>query len=391
MLALSLSLLLATNTATAASLESLQPSTKLKSMLIDLKQDGPVSRLESLEDLNGSMTRQGFEALLKYLDPQRVLSSYARWDDDRLIVFTDRNTHREIDFSLAFKHVGKPRDPQGLIHTLKQAALVNSKVKPLSGLRIALDPGHVGGKWDLEERKYVRQVTPEGETVLSEGLLALQVGLLLSNELKKLGAEVLLTRTTAKPVAANALNKSELSTRARHINAFQPHLTIVIHFDAAHHNALQSEINEVRGYIPGNLLPEELSTRAARHRATRHLFDGHRWVESGVLTASLVNAISQQTGVPPRGASNDFNAVKVATGVYARNLILPRLLNTGATAYIETLRYDHETEFQRLIRFDRKKEINGITLHYSSRLDDIVRGYKQGILDYVKSYSSSRS
>src|SRR5207237_3132397 len=69
--------------------------------------------------------------------------------------------------------------------------------KPLSGLRVALDPGHLGGKWaKMEERWF--QV---GDTKpVTEGDLTLRVSQMLASRLRKLGATVLYVRNSADPI-----------------------------------------------------------------------------------------------------------------------------------------------------------------------------------------------
>ena len=69
--------------------------------------------------------------------------------------------------------------------------------KPLAGLRIALDPGHLGGKWaKMEERWFqVGQSTP-----VTEGDLTLAVSRLIAPRLEQLGAKVSFVRNGTEPV-----------------------------------------------------------------------------------------------------------------------------------------------------------------------------------------------
>jgi len=71
--------------------------------------------------------------------------------------------------------------------------------KPLAGLRIALDPGHLGGKWaKMEERWF--QV---GDTKpVTEGDLTLRVSRMLASRLKKLGTTVLFVRNSTQPITS---------------------------------------------------------------------------------------------------------------------------------------------------------------------------------------------
>src|SRR4029077_1576829 len=71
--------------------------------------------------------------------------------------------------------------------------------KPFSGLRIALDPGHLGGKWaKMEERWFqVGDSKP-----VQEGDLTLCVARLLATRLRDLGAKVSFVRNDDEPITA---------------------------------------------------------------------------------------------------------------------------------------------------------------------------------------------
>src|SRR5204863_7956355 len=59
--------------------------------------------------------------------------------------------------------------------------------KPLSGLKIALDPGHLGGNWAKMEERWFQ--VGDSQPV-EEGDLTLRVARLLAPRLRKLGARV---------------------------------------------------------------------------------------------------------------------------------------------------------------------------------------------------------
>src|SRR5690606_4726088 len=71
--------------------------------------------------------------------------------------------------------------------------------KPLAGLKIALDPGHLGGQWaKMEERWFqIGKSKP-----VTEGDMTLAVAKLMAPRLEALGAEVILTRSKASPVTS---------------------------------------------------------------------------------------------------------------------------------------------------------------------------------------------
>src|SRR5204863_2615516 len=71
--------------------------------------------------------------------------------------------------------------------------------KPLSGLRIALDPGHLGGKWGKMEERWFQVGNTQP---VQEGDLTLKVARLLATRLRELGAKVLFIRNGSEPVTA---------------------------------------------------------------------------------------------------------------------------------------------------------------------------------------------
>src|SRR5205085_1335302 len=71
--------------------------------------------------------------------------------------------------------------------------------KPLAGLRIALDPGHLGGQWAKMEERWFKF----GDTKpVTEGDLTLRVSRMLASRLRKLGATVLFVRNSTQPITS---------------------------------------------------------------------------------------------------------------------------------------------------------------------------------------------
>ncbi len=126
--------------------------------------------------------------------------------------------------------------------------------KPLAGLKIAIDPGHIGGEWaQLEERWFV----VGGGTPVQEGDMTLRVANLLRPRLEALGATISLVRDKLKPVTAirpDALlslaqdsatgspqklaerlfyRTAEIRARADLVNrSLKPDLVLCLHFNA---------------------------------------------------------------------------------------------------------------------------------------------------------------
>ncbi|MGJ8652292.1 MAG: N-acetylmuramoyl-L-alanine amidase [Opitutaceae bacterium] len=69
---------------------------------------------------------------------------------------------------------------------------------PLSGLHLALDPGHIGGKWAASEGRDF--VIADGDFRVREGELVLEVAQRVRAQLEALGAEVTLLRESLEPI-----------------------------------------------------------------------------------------------------------------------------------------------------------------------------------------------
>ena len=74
----------------------------------------------------------------------------------------------------------------------------SSESAPLLGLRIAIDPGHIGGDYaEIEHRRFILK---DGVPPIQEGNMTLTVAELLVNQLESLGATVHLVRDKNSPV-----------------------------------------------------------------------------------------------------------------------------------------------------------------------------------------------
>src|SRR5262249_23501803 len=102
------------------------------------------------------------------------------------------------DFDVKFLPAsGSAVEPAFVAHL--RDARSNPPSAPLRGLRVALDPGHMGGdRWDALTGKYT--IDHQGGK-LAEGVLTLQTAILLEQELTALGAQVMITRRGFHPVS----------------------------------------------------------------------------------------------------------------------------------------------------------------------------------------------
>ena len=243
----------------------------------------------------------------------------------------------------------------------------NAGAKPLDGFRIALDPGHLGGKYSkMEGRHFVI-----GEHLpVKEGALALQVAKRLAQRLQVLGAKVSLVRKSAKPTTKERpkslreegkawqkridgksppertkkeqrkiekrraeilfFRKEEIKARAHLVNdEIKPDLVICIHLNAAPwpdpENLSLVERNDFHVLTNGAYMGGEVALDEQRLQMMVKLLNhSHRQEQS--LAESFAMSFGRATGLPPFSYEGP-NAVKVGEvpGVWARNLIANRL------------------------------------------------------------------
>src|SRR6266516_576712 len=118
-------------------------------------------------------------------------------DERSARILTNRNAQKF--FTLRFPQDEASREPVPHLWRLAKSLAPAKPEKPLSGLRIALDPGHLGGEWaKMEERWF--QVG--GSAPVQEGDLTLRVARLLAPRLRKLGAKVFFVRNSNEPITS---------------------------------------------------------------------------------------------------------------------------------------------------------------------------------------------
>jgi N-acetylmuramoyl-L-alanine amidase len=307
------------------------------------------------------------------------------------------------------------------------------KEKPLSGLKVALDPGHLGGNWaKMEERWFqVGDSKP-----VQEGDLTLQVARLLAARLRELGAKVSFVRnrnepTTAKrpgdfrQLARKILIKngvpqpradvlepgdpakeqtirwqseilfyrySEIRRRAARVNfTLHPDLVLCLHFNAEGwgdpSNPTLTETNHLHLLVNGSYLAEELEFDDERFEMIRRLLS-RAYDEELPLADAVALAMAHETSLPPYQYPTTNSTTQVGTSgyVYARNLLATRLYRCPVV-YCEPYVMNSKDVFARIQAgdYEGKRNVNGI--ERKSIFREYADSLADGLVDY---YSKAR-
>lgn len=266
----------------------------------------------------------------------------------------------------------------------------------LKGLRIALDPGHIGGSpWDARNGKQI--YNSRGEQ-LSEGLLALELSYLLEHELRNLGAEVFVDRGDLAPVTAHAYDdfadtshvffqRLDLDARAERLWAFHPDITLILHFDADRQNLdeAKSFCNDTKAYVPGAFMREDMNDEVERAFVKIAWRNPAVWDESLALSRAIVGQIHSRLGVPLATKTAGHTGM-IEPGVFARSLRLQRHMAGYITSFVESFCYEDPDQFQALLKNREDLTISGKPYTYSPRLRELADAIRDGVMAYVGSH-----
>jgi N-acetylmuramoyl-L-alanine amidase len=304
---------------------------------------------------------------------------------------------------------------------------------PLSGLKIALDPGHLGGKWAKMEERWFRV---DNSPPVQEGDLTLQVAQLLAPRLRGLGARVPFVRNSDEPITSKRPDDfqeiarrilishgvpqprtdvldpndpqkeqtihwqseilfyrySEIRRRAALVNfKLHPDLVLCLHFNAEGwgdpNSPTLTDINHLHLLVNGSYLPEELEFDDERFEMVRRLLSRAYDVELP-MADTIALAMARETGLPPYQYPTTNSTTKVgASGyVYARNLLATRLYRCPVV-YCEPYVMNSKDAFVRIEAGDYEgtRPINGV------ERKSIFREYADSVLDgLVEYYSKAR-
>lgn len=360
-----------------------------------------------LEAYQGSITREDFVWLLeKVYSPDGAWRRWIEVAPERALI-TTKEGRAPWELRFAGSADGAARVPR---YWRGRAELPPAgEGRPLEGMRIVLDPGHIGGRWARMEERWF-QIGNSKPVV--EGDMVLVVAKLLKERLEELGARVMLTRTKAEPVtrrrprhllkAARAsladrgvavterrlqvesevlfYRVSEIRERAKLVNErFQPDLVLCLHFNAeAWGNPDRPRLvaaNHLHVLINGAYSEEELTYEDQRFGMLLRLLS-RVFAEEKPAASALARGLAEVTGLPPfiyKGAS----AVDIGAGpyVWARNLLANRLFE-APTVFLEPYVMNNREVWERV----QAGDYEGLRMVAGRMRPSLYREYVDGVV-----------
>ncbi|RYD46233.1 MAG: hypothetical protein EOP85_07860 [Verrucomicrobiaceae bacterium] len=230
--------------------------------------------------------------------------------------------------------------------------------KPLDGLRIAIDAGHIGGTWaKMEERWFIL----DGGTPVCEGDMTLHVANLLKPRLEALGAQVSLVRTKPEPVTTTrpeslhtlaqdsatpddspaALQRlaerlfyrtAEIRARADLVNqSLKPDLVLCLHFNAEAwgnpNNPTLVDRTHLHLLLNGAYNDEEVGLADQRFALLKKLLQ-RTHQEEVIVGSTVADRFARISGLPAYTYQADSPNVRPVAGepfLWVRNLLANRL------------------------------------------------------------------
>ena len=418
-----------------ASFLLLTSSLKSQTVLEPLLRDPSRAEWSSLSRFSETLTRGEFERRLNQVfDPFHGLGPFLQITDRSVKVLAVPGHEQLVEVRFAESSEKVKRPPVGF-RTVSEISR-RSASKSLAGLRVAIEPADIGGKWgDWDDRSTFYR----GYGRIEEGDLNLTVAKILERNLHQLGAKVFLTRQSAEPVAAYDPQKLDQETReilarqsytlppafyqkagslpanserrfqvAREVlfakvieqraraaevqRYFKPDLTIVLQHDASPKSARGglAGVNRNIFFVDGAYQAKELrSDPHQRLRLLTKLFENVTPLETTVAVriAARFQAVTRDPAV---GYGNSANTRTVSGGnsfVVARNLAFNRE-HDGPVVVTEPYFMKESVTLQRLLAGDYK----GSRLVAGRQRESIFREYANNVAaGLVDAYAENRT
>jgi N-acetylmuramoyl-L-alanine amidase len=375
----------------------------------------------SLDGYQRTITRAEFSRLINEVySPDGNFWRYVQIDDTRMVLYSDP-TKRERLFTLHFAPSASAEAVRPYFyHT---AAVSTDPTRPLAGLKIALDPGHIGGEWAQLEARYFKlgddppvleaklnmitcdllaeRLESDGATIIwakhsyepttdlrpdSLHREAIEALALHPDTTKKISGEDRIQHMIDNEAALLFYRVAEIRARGAIVNRQHPDLTICVHYNADSwgdpNNPILVDHSRLVIFINGAYEDSEIAYDDEKYDLLRKLLDRDAPQEErgcALVGQEMLDILKY----PPETYPGGYFAHHVTSvpSVYARNLLANRIYH-GPVIYCEGPYMNARDAYYRIIAGDYL----GTRVIQGQRVESIYRQYAEAVEKGVLKY-----
>jgi N-acetylmuramoyl-L-alanine amidase len=384
----------------------------------------PLLEWRTLDRFQESLTESDFRDRLKIFSPDGSINEFLTFHDDHSVTVFETPAKEIAIWTLRFYREPDSSPPSHRTDKFSPQHIATlfdvSYAKPLKGLTIAIDPGHIGGAWaNIEERHFKYKSYPP----VQEGDLTLITAEHLATALKSAGATVILTRTEAEPVTTlrpqDFLHDSlewaadttrgfsdryftfrykwysqflfyrvaEIAARAQLLAKYQPDFTLCLHYNAAPWSGRRPRLFNVQKlvtFVHGSYLKEEIESPTQKFELFKKLFENSTPIE--IEIADVVSSkMAERLQMKPENYTDWKAADRVSENPYiwSRNVIANREI-PGPVIFLEGLYMNDRESFYRIQAGDYEglKTIRGKS--HPSVFREFAQATADGIIEHYR-------
>ncbi len=374
-----------------------------------------------LDPFQGTISREEFVYLLQhcYARSPKEYAETIRIFPERALILKQSNHPEAGWYDLRFRNSSKP--PLTAPNFWRSAAqlpdLQTNSSRPLEGIRIAIDPGHIGGDWVTWDDRHFKIGRDTIE--VREGEMTLKVAQILERDLAILGANVFLTRKSNNPVTEERVEtlqqeardylrqrklvpstkllasttkamfaiSSEIRARADLLNAsIQPDIALCLHFNASPWVSRRPTFrspNHLHLLINGCYSEGEIREDDTRFEMVMRILQRVYQTELEV-SDEISRTMQSETRLPAFHYSGRSGmAVNDNEFVWARNLLANRVFFCPVI-FFEPYCMNHRETHARVQEgdYDGLREINGI--YRKNIYQEYADGITAGLVNYYR-------
>ncbi len=368
------------------------------------------------------MTRAEFLYLLRhcYARKPEEADGVIRVEADRALILKQSNLPEAGWYDLRFR-TDSSLPGEGPLYwrgPLNLPDLPANSTRPLEGLRIAIDPGHIGGNWVAWDDRHFQLGGPDSLEV-REGEMTLKVAKILRHDLSLLGAEVFLTRETNDPVTRERVEtlqeeaeaylirrgqvpsagliastakamfaiSAEIRARGDLINhTIRPDLALCLHFDASPWpggRPVFRSPNHLHLILNGCYSKSEMEEDDTRFEMVLRILQ-RLYYEELRLSNTVSKTLQKETRLPAFGYDGTSGmSVNENELVWARNLLANRVFFCPVL-FFEPFCMNHQETHARVQEglYEGLREINGV--YRKNLYQEYADGVTAGLVRYYR-------